>query len=105
MNSKNNFTEETKKLFIWNTKCFFCSKEHANCFHHTLGRVSNSPLNLCPINNFDCHIGNGKLSHTATIKKLLHRTLEYLLRSDYQLTEEDREFMKEHEEYYQDFKV
>ena len=105
MKLKNPFSEETKELFIWNTKCFYCGKNHANCFHHTLGRVSNSPLNCCPISNFNCHIGNSQLTHFETIKRLLHQTLTYLLQNGYQLTKEDREFMRKHKEYYQDFKT
>jgi len=103
MKLKNDFSERTKEFFIWNTKCFYCGKEHANCFHHVLGRTSDSILNCCPIANFECHIGNPELFHFKTKKRLLHQILKYLLQDDYRLTKKDKEFMKKHQEYYIDF--
>ena len=100
MKLRNEFSQETKELFFWNKRCFFCGRLHANSFHHIFGRVSDSPLNCCPINNFDCHIGNGKLSQDETIKKLLSQTLKYLLENNYKLTKKDRDFVKDHIDYY-----
>jgi len=100
MKSKNDFTEETRELFFWNKECWWCKKSHANCLHHILGRVSNSPLNVAPISNFDCHIGNGKLSQYKVRKKFLKKTLEYLLKSEYVLTKKDKEFESKYSRYY-----
>lgn len=96
----NTFSSETRDLFIWNEECWWCKQSHADCLHHILGRSSNSPLNAAPINNFSCHIGNGKLSLFNTKKTLLKKTLNYLLENDYKLVEKDREFIKKNEKYY-----
>src|SRR3990167_8781389 len=97
---KNDFKEKDRELFFWTTGCWVCRKNHADCLHHILNRVSDSPLNAAPINNFDCHIGNGKLSLFETKIKLLKKTLDYLLENDYELTKKDRDFMKKYEKYY-----
>lgn len=96
----NNFTEESRELFFWNHVCWYCNRQHANCLHHILGRVSNSPLNAIPLNNFECHIGNGKLSLFDNQKKMLKKTLEFLLENDYKLTLKDKEFQKKYKKYY-----
>lgn len=97
---KNAFSEETRELFIWNKECWWCKANHWDCLHHILGRISDSPLNVAPLNNFVCHIGNGKLSQFDIKKKLLNKTLDYLLESGYSLTKKDKEFKKEHHIYY-----
>ena len=97
---KNNFTDETRELFIWNNECWYCGQNHNNCLHHILGRISNSPLNCAPLNNFDCHINNGKLSQFEMRKKLLNKTYVYLLTNDYKLTKEDKQFLKDNKIYY-----
>lgn len=100
MKLKNNFTEETRELFVWNKKCWWCGMSHVNCLHHILGHVSNSPLNAAPINNFDCHIGNGKLSQFEVRKKLLKKTFVYLSDSGYILTKKDKTFKEKYSHYY-----
>ena len=97
---RNNFTEETRELFFWNNDCWWCGQSHANCLHHILNRVSNSPLNAAPVSNFECHIGNGKLSLFESKKKLLQKTLNFLLDSGYRLTEEDNQFKEKYKKYY-----
>lgn len=104
MKLKNDFPKSVYRLFTFNYECWWCGKNHWNCLHHILGRVSNSPLNSAPLNNFNCHIGNGQLSHHEIIEKLLHHTLQYLLQSGYRLTEKDRKFIKENEKYYKRFR-
>ena len=98
---RNSFTEETRELFFWTNICWWCDRWHANCLHHILGRVSSSHLNAAPINNFECHIGNGKLSLFNTKKKLLNKTLNFLLESDYRLTKEDKLFKEKYNKYYE----
>lgn len=97
---RNNFTEESRELFFWNNNCWWCGQPHANCLHHILNRVSKSPLNAAPINNFGCHIGNGKLSLFDTKKELLKKTLDFLLESGYKLTKEDKEFKEKYSNFY-----
>ncbi len=94
------FSEETKELFFWNRECWWCKKNHQNCLHHILGRVSNSPLNAAPLSNFECHIGNGLLNQFKNKKKLLKKTLDYLLDDGYILTKKDRVFIKSNKQYY-----
>ncbi len=101
MKLKNEFSEKTRELFIWNYVCWWCGQPHANCFNHILNRISDSPLNVAPISNFECHIGNGKLSLFDTKKKLLKKTLDFLLESDYKLTKKDKQFKEKHNKYYQ----
>ncbi len=99
---RNSFTEESRELFFWTNTCWWCGRSHANCLHHILGRVSSSPLNAAPINNFECHIGNGKLNLFDTEKDLLNKTLKFLLESDYTLTKEDNFFKEKYKKYYND---
>jgi hypothetical protein len=97
---KNNFDEETRELFFWNRHCWLCNMQHANCLHHILGRVSNSPLNAAPLNNFDCHIGKGIISTFDMKCNFLQKTLSYLLEKGYVLTKKDKEFKKKYSKYY-----
>jgi hypothetical protein len=96
----NSFTEETRELFFWNNECWYCGKNHIDCLHHILGRISDSPLNAAPLNNFECHIGNGCISTYDMKCKFLKKTLEYLLSKDYKLTKKDKEFKKKYFKYY-----
>lgn len=89
----NEFTPETKELFTRTTKCWWCGRQHSNCLHHIMGRVSSSPLNACPLNNFDCHIGNGRLATFNVRSILLNKTMLYLMNIDYALKNEDIEFI------------
>lgn len=97
---RNEFTDETRSLFIFYQKCFVCNQNGWNAIHHILGRISNSPLNACLIHNFKCHIGNGKLTQFEVQKKLLKQTLDFLIKSRYKLTKQDKEFMKKYKKFY-----
>lgn len=97
---KNNFTDKTIDLFFWNQECWWCCKSHANCLHHILGRVSTSPLNAAPLNNFECHIGNGKLTQDKYITMLLKKTYDYLKKDGYTLTKQDKEFIQKYNKYF-----
>ena len=96
----NSFSPETRDLFFWNNICWWCGKQHANALHHILGRISSSPLNAAPINNNECHLGNGVLSQFKTRKILLKKTLEFLKKENYKFTKEDLLFMKKFVQYY-----
>jgi len=97
---KNNFTEKTKDLFFWNTQCWFCRKNHADCLHYILKDISTSPLNIAPLNNDECCIKNGKLASVKVQGQLLRKTLKYLLKNNYELTHEDKLFMLQNKRIY-----
>lgn len=99
---KNSFSPETRELFIWLYECAWCNQNRWDAGHHILGRISNSPLNFCPIHNQKCHIGNGFLSRFEVKKKLLSQTYEYLKRTGYVLTDEDELFISKNKRYYKD---
>lgn len=101
MKLRNGFTEETRRLFMYNYSCFYCKQNGWDAGHHILGRVSNSPLNFCPIHNLKCHIGNGRLDGFEVQSKLLKLTKAYLEAENYRLTEQDREFLKKYSKYYE----
>ena len=100
MKLKNNFTDMTRELFMFNYECFWCKQNGWDCMHHILGRVTDSPLNCAPIHNFECHIGNGLLATDAGKSKLLNKTLQYLLNNNYELTSVDKLFKKKYENLY-----
>ncbi len=100
MKLKNSFSDETRLLFEWPCECWWCGQSHANSLHHILGRLSDSPLNAAPINNLECHIGNGKLSRYSIKKRFLQKTKQYLLENNYKFTKEDKLFIKKYNKYY-----
>lgn len=100
MRLRNPFTNETRQLFEYCYECFWCRQNRWDAGHHIMGRVSNSPLNFCPIHNIKCHIGNYALDSFENQSKLLKRTLEYLTNDGYILTPVDKEFMEKHERWY-----
>ena len=100
MKLKNNFSERTRELFTWHYTCMLCNTNGWDCLHHIHGRVTSSPYNACPLHNFKCHIGNGKLS-TDSVKKMLSLKMkEYLQSIDYKDTLEDKNFLNEYKKYY-----
>lgn len=98
MKLKNNFSQRTRELFMWNYECFVCGKNTWNALHHIKGRCSNSPLNAAPVCNDSCHINKG-FSYEDD-KVLLQKTLKYLLKKGYKLTKKDEAFIIEHIKYY-----
>jgi len=106
---RNDWRKKTYYLFE-DAKCWWCDSaakkdERVDALHHILGRCSNSPLNACPIHNFHCHIGNGKLSWKETKIDLLQKNIDFLSQTDYELTEKDEEFIKNHEELYSEVEL
>lgn len=94
---KNNFTPKTRSLFYGCTICFWCGYsinkgENVNALHHIVGRKSNSPLNACPIHNNFCHLYNPKLHKRDNEIMLINKTLTYLKKENYKLTDKDKEF-------------
>ena len=99
---KNQFDQdELRKNFTFNTTCWFCSKSHANIFHHILGRSSNSILNAAPMENQECHL---KYHPRHLLKEnqiaLLKKTYDYLMDQGYKLKKKDKEFIEKNIELY-----
>lgn len=96
MSLKNNFDiEKLKEIFLFSRQeCWLCGQNHADCFHHILGRKSNSLLNSAPLGNEKCHLYNPKLSDRKVIQYLLVKTLWHLVDNKYEFTEKDKEFMQ-----------
>ena len=97
---QNSFSEEARAFFDWNYNCWICHRSDRGLSpDHILGRkkpIHSSILNLAPL-CIPCH--QNKTSHDKP--KLLKRTLTYLIKQDYQLTDKDVEFYKRYEEYYE----
>lgn len=107
MNGVNNFSEETQYLFFQNGWCqdFERNTNDANCLHHILKRISDSPYNACPLNNFKSHQPEGRknmlpLHCFETEKKYLKRTKAYLDRIGYIPNEKDLKFLEDNKKYY-----
>ena len=101
----NDFSGETRSLFIFNYSCWVCGRNKWDALHHIVGRgygdskCEQSPLNAAPICNYPCHIGQA-LHSDETQKDFLQRTKNYLLIQGYKLTELDNEFMEKYKQYY-----
>lgn len=103
----NDFTPQTRELFDSGgyVRCWECGKNNADCLHHILGRVSNSPYNSAPLNNFQCHQpegrkGLGALSSQDVIKKYLTKTKKFLDSIGYSPNKKDLEFLEKYKKYY-----
>ncbi|MFW5902973.1 MAG: hypothetical protein ACOCTT_03730 [archaeon] len=97
----NSFSQEDRELFVWNDECWLCGKKHSDCLHHILGRVSSSPLNAAPLNNFQCHIDKEHILGRTEIKReFLVKTYNYLKKQNYDLTKKDKEFIKNNKRFY-----
>jgi hypothetical protein len=57
-----NFSDKTRELFDMGGYCIDWEdgRNDADCLHHILGRVSNSPYNAAPLNNFRTHQPEGR---------------------------------------------
>ena len=105
---KNNFSKETIELFFsggwspsWETGI-----NNSDCLHHILGRVSNSPYNAAPLNNFLDHMPEGRkellpLSSQIVISKYLKKTKKYLDAINYKPNKKDLEFLEKYKKYYE----
>ena len=104
---QNNFTASTYDLFdfggysySWDTGI-----NNADCLHHIMGRISNSPYNAAPLNNKQDHQPEGRrnrpaLSDFAVRSTYLKKTKKYLDSIDYKPTKQDVEFLALHAKYY-----
>lgn len=85
-------------IWIDNYTCWYCNQSGADALHHIIPRsdpdCSTSPLNSAPLHNYPCHINNhGKITNKDWKSKFLKRTIKYLLRTEYKLTQEDKSFI------------
>ena len=116
----NRFDVKDKEVWMDNDKCWECLMNQPDCLHHiicnscksiyTAGNHNSSILNSAPLHNYShpnsqsgktCHIGNeAHLYKEETIRKLLKKTYQYLLRNNYKFKDKDLEFMKVYKKYY-----
>lgn len=101
MKLNNDFKEEDRYLFLYKLECDICGQNNWDALHHILGRVSSSILNASTVHNFKCHVGNGKLSQFEAKKKLLKKTLDFLIESGYVLTKKDKKFKLKYQKYFE----
>jgi len=106
---RNNFKPETRELFFdegwqmdWET-----GRNNADCLHHIMKRMSSSPYNAAPLNNFTTHNpewrsskGLPSIHSKETTKKFLNRTKKFLEDIEYTPDDKDLEFIKKYEEFY-----
>lgn len=85
---KNNFTPETRLLYLDRYDCDRCGCNQMLELHHNTGRTSPSPLNaslLC----HNCH------EHVyQNDRKLFIKNIKFLLSVGYKITPEDIDFIK-----------
>lgn len=105
---RNNFTEKTRYLFLGDGWCQDWERgtNDANCLHHILKRISNSPYNAAPLNNFKSHMPEGRKNmlpiHSFEVRsKYLRKTKAYLDRIKYKPTEKDLQFLEDNKKYYE----
>lgn len=103
----NSFDKETHDLFFSNgwQECWWCGANHADCGHHIFGRgygdgPESSPLNYAPLNNQKCHIAiHGRISTDAGRKRLLEKTISYLVSLGYKLDDRDNAFLEKYKDH------
>lgn len=90
MKLKNNFSEDTRNLFLYHQYCQNCMSNNMPSIHHIAGRLSDSPLNAVVLCH-DCHAKCGHSEEEETkYFKIAHT---FHTRNDYQVTEEDKTFI------------
>lgn len=105
---KNPFSEKTRELFDrwWWMESHESWRNWANCLHHILWRVSNSPYNACPLNNQYEHQPEWRkwlspLSSQEVRSKYLIKTKNYLDSIWYKPNKKDIEFLEKYKQYYE----
>lgn len=96
---KNNFTEETRAEFIFETTCWKCNRPNPE-LHHILGRVSNSILNAYPLCR-KCHLKHIETMSEENKKKFLNETIRFLVKNNYKFKRKDIDFYLRHKKYYE----
>lgn len=96
---KNNFTEETRAEFIFETTCWKCDRPNPE-LHHILGRCSNSILNAYPLCR-TCHSHHIEMISEDNKKKFLNETIRFLVKNNYKFKQKDIDFYLIHKKYYE----
>ena len=100
MTLSNRFPPAVKEFWIGHYTDMIDGRNDADCLHHILSPVSadyipgdhnKSILNSSPLNNFRNHIGQ-PMHGREKESKLLKKTLEILVRNDYEFKEVDKKF-------------
>ena len=86
--------------FCFNYKCWKCGQNHQDCLHHILKRVSNSPFNAAPLNNWNCHLNDPAIHTKETQTKYLQMTFDFLINEGYKPTKKDLMFLENYQQYY-----
>ena len=101
------FTQATRDLFDLGgyANDWEDGRNDADCLHHILGRISVSPYNACPLNNFRTHQPEGRkdlpsITCFEVKKKYLIKTRVFLDSIDYAPNEYDLAFLEKHKKYY-----
>jgi len=95
MKLKNQFTQDTRNLYLYRNDCDICGQNGTDCggleIHHIIGRKSNSPLNVSIL----CKKDHSQVGHTRDEEqKLFAKNLQFLFKEDYVINAEDMEFLK-----------
>ena len=100
----NDFTQETKILWEDNYTCWECQRNNVSDFHHIVHRhdkhddAESSPLNVAHLCR-KCHKAGDLHSHEKQCKYLT-KTVNYLYRIGYELTEKDFRFLDKYKNNY-----
>jgi len=99
MNLKHPFSQEDRYLFFdAQHECWICGGNQQMELHHICGRKSSSPLNGAPLCK-ECH---NKIGHSESEEKMLFaKTLKYLTRNQYVITEKDYDFINNYQRLHQ----
>ena len=105
--SHNNFPQQSWLVFQDAWRCWYCGMNTADSLHHIVGRgqgdsiAESSILNAAPLCNHKCHLAHhGKFRTDEWVQEFLHLTYYYLLSINYTFEENDHEFMKKYERFY-----
>lgn len=102
MKLQNRFKDEDKiRVWVDHQFCALCGLNQNCSLHHILGTESNSILNsimLC----YECHkkADGHNVSDLKFQAPLLQYTIRQILKSNYEMTENDIEFYKIHHKHY-----
>jgi hypothetical protein len=99
---KNDFTDITRALFVFEKTCWNCNAPEPE-LHHILGRVSNSPLNAYPLCRKNCHSFHIEMKSEENKYKFLKQTFRFLCdpNNQYRFTKKDNKFMEDNRKYYE----
>lgn len=104
---KNDFTPKTRELFDMGgyVRSWESGRNDADALHHILSRVSNSPYNAAPLNNFREHLSSGRkhlpaITSPEVVKKYLIKTKDYLDSIGYTPTSSDIAFLEKYKKFY-----